>query len=148
MMLPKKLLMGCLSLIRKNKVMTPDYQWKTKVNGQPSGNVLLKIITKIARPQMPASVQMLRNNITNMSSKVAEFGQDIAKFNAYYAIEQIQGLATFGQTYDNIEYHLLQAYDLCTDQVFHESLRNIKDEHETGERSYSYNQIMKYAEQR
>jgi hypothetical protein len=47
---------------------------------------------------MPASVQMLRNNITNMSSKqVAKFGQDIAKFNAY-VIEQIQGLAALGQT--------------------------------------------------
>jgi hypothetical protein len=139
-----KLLMGYLFSIGKNKVMTPEYQQKIKVNGQPSGNVLLKIITKIARPQMPVSVQMLRNNITNMSSKVAKFGQDIAKFNAY-VIEQIQGLAAFGQTYNNIEYHLLQAYDLCTDQVFHAFLIKIKDEHKTGERSYSYNQIMKYA---
>jgi hypothetical protein len=143
-MMLHKLLMGCLSSIGKNKVMTPEYQQKIKVNGQPSGNVLLKIITEIARPQTPASVQMLRNNITNMSSKIAEFGQDIAKFNAY-VIEQIQGLAAFGQTYDNIEYHLLQAYELCTDQVFHAFLTKIKDEHETRERSYSYDQIMKYA---
>jgi hypothetical protein len=91
-----KLLMGCLSLIGKNKVMTPKYQWKIKVNGQPSGNVLLNVITEIMMPPMPASVQMLlRNNITNMSSKVAKFGQDVVKFNAY-AIKQIQGLATFG----------------------------------------------------
>jgi len=143
-MMLHKLLMGCLSSIGKNKVMTPEYQRKIKVNGQQSGNVLLKIITEIARPQTPASVQMLRNNITNMCSKMAEFGQDIAKFNAY-VIEQIQGLAAFGQTYDNIEYHLLQAYDQCTDQVFHAYLTKIKDEHETGERSYSYDQIMKYA---
>jgi hypothetical protein len=52
-----------------------------------SGNVLLKIITKIARPPMPASVQMLS---MNMSDKLAEFGQDIKKFNAY-VIQQIQG---------------------------------------------------------
>jgi hypothetical protein len=127
--------MGCLSSNGKNKVMTPEYQRKIKVNGQQSGNVLLKIITEIARPQTPASVQMLRNNITNMCSKMAEFGQDIAKFNAY-VIEQIQGLAAFGQTYDNIEYHLLQAYDQCTDHVFHAFLTKIKDEHD---------QIMKYA---
>jgi hypothetical protein len=126
-MMLHKLLMGCLSSIGKNKVMTPEYQRKIKVNGQPPGNVfLLKIITEIARPQTPASVQMLQNNITNMSSKIAEFGQDIAKFNAY-VIEQIQeGLAAFGQIYDNIEYHLLQAYDLCTDQVFHVFLTKIK----------------------
>jgi hypothetical protein len=75
---------------------------------------------------------------------MTDFGQDIAKFNAY-VIEQIQGLAAFGQVYDNIEYHLLQAYDLCTDQVFHTYLTKIKDEHETGEKSYSYDQIMKFA---
>jgi hypothetical protein len=75
---------------------------------------------------------------------MTDFGQDIAKFNAY-VIKQIQGLAAFGQVYDNIEYHLLQAYDLCTDQVFHTYLTKIKDEHETGEKSYSYDQIMKFA---
>ena len=37
--------------------------------------------------------------------------------------------------YDNVEYQLLQAYDRCTD----------KDKHETSERSYSYDQIMKLA---
>jgi hypothetical protein len=84
-MMLHKLLMGCLSSIGKNKVMTPEYQRKIKVNGQQSGNVLLKIITEIARPQTPASVQMLRNNITNMCGKMAEFVQDIAKFNAYIA---------------------------------------------------------------
>jgi hypothetical protein len=106
--------------------MTPEYQQKIKVNGQPSGNVLLKIIIEITMPQMPASDQMLRNNIMDMSSKVAEFGQDIVKFNAY-VIEQIQGLATFGQTYNNIEYYfLLQAYNLRTDQVFHAFLMKIK----------------------
>jgi hypothetical protein len=124
--------------------MTPEYQRKVEVNGFKSGNVLLKIIAEIARPQTPASVQMLRNNITMMSDKMTDFGQDIAKFNAY-VIEQIQGLAAFGQVYDNIEYHLLQAYDLCTDQVFHTYLTKIKDEHETGEKSYSYDQIMKFA---
>jgi len=106
--------------------------------------VLLKIITEIARPQMPASVQMLKNNITNMSDKMTEFGQDIEKFNAY-VIKQIQGLATYGRVYDNVEYHLLQAYDRCTNQVFYAYLTKIKDEHETGERSYSYDQIMKLA---
>ena len=45
--------------------------------------------------------------------------------------------------YDNVEYHLLQAYDKCTDKVFHTYLMKIKDEHETCERSYSYDQIMK-----
>jgi hypothetical protein len=145
MMLHKFLLMGCLiCLIGKNNVMIPEYEQKIKVNGEPSGNLLLKIITKIVRPQTPASVQMLRNNIMNMSSKVAKFGQDIVKFNAY-VIKRIQGLAAFGQTYDKIEYHLLQAYNLCTNQVFHAFLRKIKDEHKTGERSYSYDQIMKYA---
>jgi hypothetical protein len=71
-MMLHKLLMGCLSSIGKNKVMTPEYQRKTSVNGQPSGNVLLKIITEIARPQTPASVQMLRNNITTMADRMAE----------------------------------------------------------------------------
>jgi hypothetical protein len=114
------------------------------VNGFKSGNVLMKIIAEIARPQTPVSVQMLRNNITMMSDKMTDFGQDIAKFNTY-VIEQLQGLAAFGQVYDNIEYHLLQAYNLCTDQVIHMYLMKIKDEHETGEKSYSYNQIMKFA---
>jgi hypothetical protein len=143
-MMLHKLLMGCLSSIGKNKVMTPEYQRKTSVNGQPSGNVLLKIITEIARPQTPASVQMLRNNITTMADRMAEFGQDIEKFNAY-VIEQIQGLAAFGQTYENIEYHLFNAYDKCTDQVFHAYLTKIKDQHETGEVSYTYDRVMRYA---
>jgi len=65
------------------------------VNGQPSRNVLLKIITEIARPQTPVSIQMLKNNIMNMSDKMTEFGQDIEKFNAYVK-EQIQGLAAYG----------------------------------------------------
>jgi hypothetical protein len=143
-MMMHKLLMGCLSSIGKNKVMTPKYQRKTSVNGQPSGNVLLKIITEIARPQTPASVQMLRNNITTMADRMAEFGQDIEKFNAY-VIEQIQGLVAFGQMYENIEYHLFNAYDKCTDQVFHAYLTKIKDQHETGEVSYTYDQVMRYA---
>jgi hypothetical protein len=143
-MMLHKLLMGCLSSIGKNKVMTPEYQIKMNVNGQPSGNVLLKIITEIARLQTPASVQMLRNNITTMADRLAEFGQDIEKFNVY-VIEQIQGLAAFGQTYDNIEYHLFNAYDKCTDQVFHAYLTKIKDQHETGEVSYTYDQVMRYA---
>lgn len=88
---------------------------------------------------------MLRNNITNMSDKLAKFGQDIEKFNAY-VIEQIQGLSAFGHVYKNVEYHLLQAYDKCTDQVFHAYLTKIKDEHETGEKSYTYDEIMKYAQ--
>lgn len=143
-MMLHKLLMSCLSSVGKNKVMTPEYQQKIKVNGQPSGNVLLKIITEIARPLTPASIQMLRNNITNMSDKLAEFGQDIGKFNAY-VIEQIQGLSAFGQTYDNVEYHLLNSYDKCTDPVFHTFIVKIKDDHETGSKSYTYDQIMKYA---
>jgi hypothetical protein len=78
-----QLLLGCLSTIGRNKVMTPEYQQKVEVNGFKSGNVLLKIITEIARPQTPVSVQMLRNNITLMSDKMTDFGQDIAKFNTY-----------------------------------------------------------------
>jgi hypothetical protein len=48
-MMLHKLLMGCFSSVGKNKVMTAAYQCKIQVNGQPSGNVLLKIITNIAR---------------------------------------------------------------------------------------------------
>jgi len=78
-MMLHKLLMNCLSSVGKNKVMTPEYQQKIWVNGQNSGNVLLKVITEIARPQTPASIQMLRNNITNMSDRMTEFGQDIVR---------------------------------------------------------------------
>jgi hypothetical protein len=38
-----------------------------------------------------------------------EFNQDIGKLNAY-TIKQMKGLATFGQMYENIEYHLFNAY--------------------------------------
>jgi hypothetical protein len=137
--------MSCLLAVGKRKLMVPEYQWKIKIGEVMSGHVLLKIITEIARPPTPASVQMLRNNITNMSDKLDEFGQDIEKFNAY-VIEQIHGLNAFGHVYENIEYHLLQAYDKCTDQVFHAYLTKIKDEHETGEKSYTYDEIMKYAQ--
>jgi hypothetical protein len=85
--------------------MTPKYHRKIQVNGQPSGNVLLKIITKIARPQpqTPVSVQMLKNIIIKISDKMTKFGcdkmtkfgQDVEKLNAY-VINQIQGLAAFG----------------------------------------------------
>jgi hypothetical protein len=43
LMMLYQLLLGCLSTIGRNKVMTPEYQRKVEVNGFKSGNVLLKI---------------------------------------------------------------------------------------------------------
>lgn len=52
------------------------------------------------------------------------------------------------QKYENVEYHMFNAYNQCTDQVFHPYLTKLKDEYKKktdGERSYTYDQIMKYA---
>ena len=57
----------------------------------------------------------------------------------------VKGLNAFGQTYTNMDYHLFNAYNKCTDPVFHTFIVKIKDEHETGKKSYMYAQIMKYA---
>lgn len=51
------------------------------------------------------------------------------------------------QTYENVEYHLFNAYNQCTNQVFHPYLTKLKDEHKKtdGNRNFTYDQIMKYA---
>ena len=40
---------------------------------------------------------------------------------------------------------MLNSYDKYTDPVFHALIVKIKDDHETGSKSYTYDQIMKYA---
>jgi hypothetical protein len=118
-----------------------------QINGYQSGNLLLKLITERAKLVIPTSIQMLRNNITNVSDKMVKFGEDIEKFNAYLN-GQISVLTAYGHEYEkykNVKYHLLQAYDKCTEPAFHAYLTTIKDKHETGGRTCTYEEIMKLA---
>ena len=84
-------LIGSLSKVGRTKVIVWEEQYKIK--GNPSENLLLKIIIQESHLDSNATTTSIRNRLSSLDQFITSIGCNITKFNAHVQI-LLEGLAS------------------------------------------------------
>ena len=116
-------------------------------NGPPCGVTYLKLLLQKAEVDTRATASYIRRNLTQLDHyMVNEAKNNITKFNEYVN-DQLNTLATRGETSSDIVINLLTGYLACSDRKFTEYIEKWKDEYEEGE-NVSHQDLMRKAERK
>ena len=122
-------LIGSLSKAGKTKVMVWEDQYK--INGRPSGNLLLKIIIRESHLDSNATTTSIRNQLSSLDIFITTVGCDITKFNAHVRL-LLEGLASRGQTTHDLLSNLFKGYTAASDNTFTKYIERKQEEYEDG----------------
>ena len=116
-------------------------------NGPPCGTTYLKLLIQKAEVDTRATASYIRRNLTQLDIyMIKEAKIDITKFNEHVN-DQLNTLATRGETSSDIIINLLTGYLACSDRKFIEYIEKCKDEYEDGE-NMTYQSLMRKAERK
>jgi hypothetical protein len=116
-------------------------------NGPPCGVTYLKLLLQKAEVDTRATASYIRRNLTQLDQYMTrEAKNNITKFNEYVN-DQLNTLATRGESSNDIIINLLTGYLACSDRKFTEYIEKWRDDYEDGE-SISYQDLMRKAERK
>jgi hypothetical protein len=114
-----QMLYNCLSTSLTDEALskvTMMYK-KYTVRSYQDGLCFLKILLSNAKPDTVATVNMLRTSISELKSKMIEFGGNIVEFNEY--VRNIEtSLTSYGETADGLLINVILAYEEVEDTAF------------------------------
>ena len=114
---------------RQTKVMVWEDQYK--INGKPSGNLLLKIIIRESHLDSNATTTSIRNQLSSLDIFITTGGCDITKFNSHVLL-LLEGLASRGQTTHDLLSNLFNGYTAASDNTFTKYNERKQEEYEEG----------------
>ena len=138
-------IMKGLSKEAKNKIMLKRDEYT--IDGQPSANLLIKILVRECHLDTNATVATIRNNLAKLDEYIVTVGYDIGKLNDYVQTN-VQELETRGEESHDIVLNLFRGYANAKDSRFRAYIQTKKDAYDeaTGEPPFTYNQLMVLAE--
>jgi hypothetical protein len=101
------------------------------VNGQPSGPCFLKVIIGKATVDTIATVNVLRNSISNLVSKMTEYNSNIKLFNNHVTYLK-NSLTSRMEDVPELMMNLFKGYASAADDDFVRYIQNKKDAYEDG----------------
>lgn len=87
------------------------------VNGEPSGNLLLRVIIRESSLDSNASTSIIRNKLAKLDQYMPTIKSNIKEFNEYVQY-QLHALAARGETTSDLLVHLFAAYKVASDHSF------------------------------
>jgi hypothetical protein len=101
------------------------------VNGEPSGNLLLRVIIQKSSLDSNASTSIIRNKLAKLHLYMPQVKSNIKEFNEYVQ-ELLAGLAVRGETTDDLLVHLFAAYQEVSDHTFRKFAADEEVKYEQG----------------
>jgi hypothetical protein len=101
------------------------------VNGEPSGNLLLRLIIRESSLDSNASSTIIRTKLSKLDEYMPVVKSDIKKFNTYVDT-QIHALTARGETTSDLLVHLFAAYKQASDASFRKLAADEEIRHERG----------------
>ena len=115
--------------------------------GPPCGVTYLKLLMQKAEVDTRATASHIRRLLTQLDTyMIKDAKNDISVFNDYVN-DQMNTLATRGETSNDIIVNLIRGYMACTDKKFVEYIEKCKDNYEEGE-NITYQSLMAKAERK
>jgi hypothetical protein len=93
------------------------------VNGEPSGNLLLRVIIQKSSLDSNASTSIIRNKLAKLDLYMPQVDSNILEFNEY-VLGLLQGLSARGEVTHDLLFHLFAAYKVASDASFRELARD------------------------
>ena len=108
-------LMNSLSKVGKVKVSVWNSQYK--VNGLPSGNLVLKVIIREIHLDTNAKTTSIITQLISMDAYIGTIGCDITKFNTHVKF-LLAGVSSRGETSNYLLTKLFKGYNAASYSVF------------------------------
>jgi hypothetical protein len=93
------------------------------VNGEPSGNLLLRVIIQKSSLDSNASVSIIRNKLARLDEYMPQIKSNILEFTEYVQ-GLLQDLGACGEITTDLLFHLFAAYKVASDASFREMARD------------------------
>ena len=124
-----KCILASLSLPGFRKVQTWHQQWHH--NGTPCALTLVKVIIREAYIDTQATTRILRESLSSLPAKLAEFKGDIDQLNAFVKVTQDQ-LGARGETTLDLLANLFKGYLSSQDARFRSYIEKKQEDYDEG----------------
>jgi hypothetical protein len=102
------------------------------VGGEPSGNLLLKVIIRESSIDSNASTSIIRTKLSKLAEYMPVVKSNIKEFNTYVQM-QLHSLTARGETTNDLLVHLFAAYKVASDAGFRKIALDEEIRYERGE---------------
>lgn len=123
-------LMSSISKEGKDKITIWSNQYT--VNGQFSGNLLLKIIIRESYLDTNATTANIRKKLSSLDTYILTIDSDITRFNIHVSL-LIDSLTARGESTQDLLINLFKGYQAATDKTFVEYIGRKLERYEEGE---------------
>jgi hypothetical protein len=111
------------------------------IDGHISSILLLKVIIREAHLDSNASTRFAHANLSNLADQMKKQGDDIVKFNEYVR-QQLDILASRGESTLDLLPNLMQGYKAVSDAAFVRYIEDMETKYDDGEFDYTPEQFM------
>ena len=136
-----KCILASLSLVGFRKVQTWHAQWHIKE--VPCSLLLIKIIIREAYIDTQATTRILREHLSSLPVKLAEFKGDITQLNSFVIVTKDQ-LSARGETTTDLLANLFKGYLSSQDKNFREYMEKKQEDYDEG-KDYTSESLMELA---
>ena len=124
--------------------MHPQLEYYVGNPPKPSGLCLLKVLVRESYLDSNATSGMIRTQLSELDSYMAEVGNDIVKFNTHVKT-LIKALSSRGERTLDLLTYLFKAYLSCTDEKFVKYISDIQSKHDDGDEMITATSLMNKA---
>jgi hypothetical protein len=138
-----KCLMASLTEDAVAKIMLVEDEYH--IAGEPSGNLLLRIIIRESSLDSNATATVIRTKLSTLEHYMPQVKSNIKEFNTYVKL-QLKMLTARGETTNDLLVHLFAAYQKASDKNFREEAKRELKLYERGQ-AITPHQLMASMEQ-